>query len=280
MLTVKYRDAMQPVVAMVGTDPVVRIEGQEKRIRTEPLYEPERVNDYSTAEVALREVRLAGTQFIDTQTGLTDPWEGNYSGLAELTFTAVAKQSLERSFVAVVIYSPAAIAAGDTSRPTQIVVHALPALPAGVAVPVRIRSKMFSFARGQKRFLQFFDQDGLEIFTPYAAASWGYYAGLERLRLAAVLERYLVAQAGKDVPARPVVTIKPRLSLGATRPEEPITVDLSVNGQGLVDGVEVSGSLRDDVRSAVASAMGGWLFLPRLKSGQAVPCVVRVPLKF
>jgi hypothetical protein len=280
ILTVKYRDAMRPVVAMNGNDPVVLVDGKEKRIRTEPVYEPVRVGDYSAAEVELREILVAGLQLIETTTGVIDPWEGNHAGLAELTFTAVARQPLARSFVAVVIYSPAAHAAGDASRPTQIIVHALPALPAGIAVPVRISSRMYSFTRDRRVFLQLFDQDGAEIFTPYAKVGWSYYAGVERFRLTAVLNRYLEAQAGKDAQARPVVTIKPRLPKGVPPPEEPVTVDLRITAEGLVEGVDLPRSLDGEARSVVESAMAGWLFLPRLKSGQAVPCVVRVPLRF
>ena len=283
MLTVKYKDLMLPVVKLIGSDPVVLVDGKEKRIRTEPTYQPQRIPDYSPAEIALRNVSLGGVQIfvtVDGEQRTNGPVTGNQGGLAEFRASVTAKQAMPQGFIAVVLYSEAMFASEAALFQPQIVVHALPPLPAGVEVPVRVTSKMFTFTPGQKYFVQVFDQDGAEILTPFARQGWSYYASLEKLQLATVLKQYLIAQAGRNAPARPVVSVKPLLPPDATRPTTPITASFGVTAEGHVEDVRLSPAASAEIESAVRNAMGGWLFLPQIKAGTPVACRVEVPLRF
>ena len=273
VLTVKYQDRMLPVVKVIGTDPVVLVDGKEKRIRSEPEYEPQRADGYSAEKVQFLKIKLSGTQ-IKVVANVADEGEhpaqvGDVGGLAEFETTLKSARTLQGAFITVVIYYPA-----------QIVVHDLPTLPAGVAVPVHITSNMFTYVPGQSYFVQLFDATGREIFTPVSENSWGYFAGKERARLARALERYRASFAGKDHPAAPAITIRPLLPDGAVPTAPALTAQLSVSPEGAVDYVSLDGTAGGAVDRAVREALGGWLFLPRLKAGEPVPCVVQVPIQF
>ena len=283
VLTVKYKDRMLPVVKVIGTDPVVLAEGKEKRIRTEPTYQPQRTSDYSPAEVALQNVWLGGMQLfasIDGEKRTDKPVVGRQGGLTEFRVSLTAKQAMPQGFIAVVIYSEEMFTNESSLFQPQIVVHALPPLPEGVEVPVRVTSKMFTFTPGQKYFVQIFDQDGAEILTPYSSLGWPYYASMEKLQLAVVLKQYLIAQAGRDAPARPVVSVKPLLPPQAERPAAPMTARFSVTAAGHVEDVRLSAPASQEIEASLRDAIGGWLFLPQIKAGSPVACRVEVPLRF
>ena len=273
VLTVQYKDQMLPVVKVIGTDPVVLVDGKEKRIRSEPAFEPRRASDYSTEAVEILRVKLGGFQ-TRVVANVADEGErpaqyGDVGGMAEFDATLRAPRTLEGAYVVVVLYYPA-----------QIVVHDLPTLPAGKEVPVHITSNMFTYLPGQQYFVQIFDRTGHEIFTPASMNSWDYYAATERARLARALVRYRAKFAGQDHPATPAITIKPVLPNGAVPTAQALSAQLSVSAEGAVEYVSLIGSAGPAVDRAVRDALGGWLFLPQLKAGEPVPCTLEVPLQF
>lgn len=283
-LTVQYKGAMLPVVKVVSTDPVVQVDGKEKRIRTEPIYQPQRTRDFSPESVRLKDISLGGTQYFmvydQADDGPRPARIGNHGGVAEFQATLVADRPLEGAFIAVVLFTPAVFELDSELFRSQIVVHELPPLPAGVEVPVRITSKMFTYIPDQQYFVQVFDRNGAEIFTPYARPGWDYYARVERAQLAAVLKRYVADQAGRDAPARPVVMIKPFLPDRSQLPTGSVTAYLTVTPDGLVEDVSLSEALPGPADGAVQAALSGWLFLPRIKAGSAVSSRIEVPLQF
>jgi hypothetical protein len=273
ILTVQYKDKMLPVAKVIGTDPVVMVDGKEKRIRTEPVFEPRRASDYSTETVQILKMKLGGTQMA-VVANVADAGErpaqyGDVGGMAEFEATLKAPRTLEGAFVTVVLYFPA-----------QIVVHDLPTLPAGKEVPVHITSKMFTYRPGQQYFVQIFDRTGHEIFTPASTSSWGYYAWTERARLARALVGYRVKYAFQDHPATPAITIKPLLPDGTAPTTWGLSARLFVSAEGAVENVALIGSAGSAVDQAVREALGGWLFLPQMKAGEPVPCVLEVPIQF
>jgi hypothetical protein len=57
-------------------------------------------------------------------------------------------------------------------------------------------------------------------------------------------------------------------------------VQLSVSDEGIVTNVDAGMIADDRVRQSVIDALGGWLFLPKLKAGQPVYSYINVPLQF
>ena len=63
-------------------------------------------------------------------------------------------------------------------------------------------------------------------------------------------------------------------------PTGEVTVVLSVLEDGTVSNVD-AGMIGDDrARASVVDALGGWLFLPKLKAGQPESTFINVPLQF
>lgn len=284
VLTVKYKDELLSVIKVIGSDPVVLVDGKEKRIRTEPIYLPQRTDRFSRESVKIRNISMTGTQirFVanDSDTGDTEARVGDHGGVAHFTATLTAEQSLSGGFVAVVLYLPSTLeTAADLGR-TQIVVYQLPPLPAGVDVPISIGSKMFTHLPGQKYFVHLFDATGHEILTDAAKPGWAFYGARERARMADIIARYRERYAGQNLAASPAVIIRPYLPPGFVVPDEPVTVQLEVTMQGEVEAVSVTGISDPKVDRAVREAMGGWLFFPQLKAGDPVRSTVRFPLKF
>lgn len=290
-LVIDYKKELRPVLRMQGSDPIIMLDGKEKRVRQDVSYLPTRAGDFSPFKVEVSGVSLSGMQMIQDINGdgvpTNTPRIGSHGGIAEFGMTLKAEQTVSRGFVAVVLFSPliftdviAAKDIQDSIFQTQIVVRELPELPAGVAVPLKFTSKMFDYTYGQQYFVQVFDGEGREVMTNISAVSWPYYSLVERQRLKGAIERYEARFVGQNHAIAPVVTIKPQLPEGTPRPEYPVVARLTVSPKGWVTDVNISGTQDSNVRLAVHEAMQGWLFFPRLISGQPVEAQVEVPIQF
>jgi hypothetical protein len=283
-LLVKYQDSLLPVVHLEGSDPVVVVDGKEKRLRNEPLYLPKRAPTFGPEYVELTNTSLGGVQ-IRYVADLADVVEGpartgDHGGIAEFSATVKSKRTLKGGFIAAVLYSDKLFTSEDSLYKTQIIVRELPDLPAGVAVPVKLMSKMFTFVPGQIYFVQVFDAEGREAMTNVARNGWPYYSMLERHRMKGAIERYREKYAGQNHPVAPAVMINPVLPDDFTPPNEPMSARLSISAQGIVADVNLNRSRDEAVNQAVREALKGWLFFPRLINGQPVESQVEVPIKF
>ena len=73
---------------------------------------------------------------------------------------------------------------------------------------------------------------------------------------------------------------KPIFSPEAVKPAGEVVIGLTVEADGTVSAVDAETIADESARASVMQALGGWLFLPRLKGGQPVSVVVNVPLQF
>lgn len=283
-LVVKYRDELLPVVGVRGTDPVVLVGGKEKRIRTDTAFLPTRARGFGSERVEVRDTALHGTQigFVihAEDTVNTAPRVGNHGGIAEFATTLVSRNGLKGGFIAVVLYSQNIFHSDSSLYRGQIVVRELPELPAGTPVPVKFTSKMFTYVPGQLYFVQVFDDQGREVVTNTVNQAWPYYTQVERYQLKQGIARYQEENAGKNLGAKPVVTIMPLLPEEVQPPKDPVVARLTLSAEGTVTEVNVRDNVEPEVRRAITEALRGWLFFPRLIYGQAVESQVEVPLKF
>jgi len=284
LLTVLYKDAFHPVVRLIGTDPVVLIEGQEKRIRTEPSYLPSRVDHYAEGSVEVLEASLEMLhRRIETESSpapLEGVWHGGHGGNSDFKATLRSGVTLSGGLIAIVIYSQSALVDSTIRPASEIVVRALPELPANEKVSIAFTSKALTYRRGQDFFVQVFDREGRELMSNEASKAWPYYAAMERSQLRDTLRRLKPSLAGKDLEARPVLTIRPFLPKEVARPTEPVMAQLSISAEGTVTDVQVGTTTADLVGQAVREALAGWLFIPRMRGGEPVVSNVRIPITF
>jgi len=284
VLTVKYRDELLPVIKVLGTDPVVLVGGKEKRLRTEPTYLPQRAPGFSKLTAKFVTMTLGGTQirtvYNEADAAETEARYGNHGGIAEFQATIKADQTIRGGFIAVVIYTPMVFFTDAPLGRSQIVVYALPDLPAGVEVPLSITSKMFTYLPGQYYFAQIFDGEGREVVTPASESGWIFYAEVERQQLQSAIKRYREKFAGANHAAAPVVMPRPLIRAGTTVPSETVMVLLDVSAEGLVTDVEMPRLADSTLQNDLNEALAGWLFFPKLRAGEPVPSRVQVPIKF
>jgi len=263
---------------------VVLIEGREKRIRTEPNYLPSRVDHYAEGSVEVLEASLEMLRRRIAKESLPahpeGVWHGGYGGNSDFKVTLRSRVALSGGLIAIVIYSQSALV--DSAIPTaaEIAVRSLPELPANEKVSIAFRSKAFTYRAGQDFFVQVFDREGRELMSNEAPKAWPYYAAMERSQLRDTLRRLKPSFAGKDLEARPVLTIRPLLPKQVARPTDPVMAQLSISAEGTVTDVQVGATTPDLVGQAVREALAGWLFIPRIRKGEPVMSNVRIPITF
>lgn len=291
VLTVKYKDQMLPVVKVIGTDPVVQVDGKEKRIRTDPVYLPQRAETFSDNRVELRDASLGGVQFARSETesvnDYNQPIMGNAGGTAEFKATLWSEKPIHGGYIAIVFYTPLMTYLKDMKElkefrigAPQVVVHALPDLPAATEVKVSITSMMFTVLPGQRYFAQVFDEGGLEIPTNQKWLAWKYYAIVEQDALKTAVAAYLQKFAGANRGVTPVLMARPFIPKDVPKPTEPSAATLTVGADGLVTDVTTEGISDPRLEKYVTDAMRGWLFLPKLKNGEPTAARVKIPIQF
>lgn len=277
VLTVQYKDQMLPVVKVVGTDPVVMVDGKEKRIRDYPYYLPQGAAGYADNSIDAPEDAFGGRYHITSLNG------SGGGAFQRIYFDGMltAKKTIRSRFIVVIIYS----FGNPYQLPTYldhptVIVHALPDLPAGEAVRVKFSKDLGAEGFGTDYCIQIFDGTGREVVTPGLGYASQFYAMCDFAHLTRAMEKYLAKFKGADHDALPAIMPKPIFKNGAILPKGEVSALLTIATTGQVSGVEVQGVEDAAVRKCVAEALGGWLFLPKLKAGQPVPSKISVPLQF
>jgi hypothetical protein len=284
VLMVKVRDKMVPVVRVIGTDPVVLVDGQEKRIRTDPVYLIQRAEAYGEGTVRIKQVSLGAVEIknvataADAQAGITSVSEGPRFGTAYFQATITAKQFLHGSFIAIVVY-------GDQGRPdvlpqSELIVHELPDLPAGQPVPVKLTAAIPNGQSHLRYFMQVFDATGRELYSNWSVDGWPFYAQREKIILHSQVEKYLARNPGANHALEPVLMARPIFPEGVAVPTAPAAAVLTVGPDGTVAHVDVQGISDPAASTCVGDTLSGWFFLPQLKQGAPVTAKVKIPLQF
>lgn len=321
VLLIKYRDAIVPVQKVLDTDPVIRVAGREKRIRTAQVYFPERTLNYRDGTAVIVGASVAGMKLAlaaDPVHGLPSfaPSAKGREGPGYYEITLNPRNLIKGGFVLIGLFSPRTFSEKNPRRPardtrsivtagpgaenpgfatTQVLLHSLPDLPAGQATVVRFTARSLrprmnpltpatqpedDSAAAPKFFLQVFGADGLEVQTNIMRLAWEYYGQLERAKLESAIEVYRKKFAGVDHEPAPVVMVNPLTPEAAIPNGTTIVATLLISEHGSVAEVSFDKTADQQAAGAMREALGGWLFLPRLKAGQPVASRVQVPVKF
>lgn len=285
VLSVEYNKQMLPVATVNGTDPVVIIDGQTKRITSEPAYLPQRAEKFGEGFIQLTGVSLGGSSLkivasMEDANAMVSTG-GPSMGATYFEATMQSKQELQGGFVVLVAYPPSAGAFFLPAKynMTSIIVHDLPELPAGKPVKVKFSGGLIRGAN-LKYFVQIFDGSGREIMTNTVNNAWLYYSAMERTKLIGAIDTYKKKFSGADHAAVPIMMARAVIPDDLTKPETPGTVTMTISADGTVGDIEITGVTDDRLRQCFVEAMNGWLFLPRLKAGEPVASKVQIPLEF
>ena len=281
VVTVKHGDEFLPVVKVHGDTPYVLIDGKEQSIKSEPVYLMQDAPGFSHNFVDAGGCGLSGEFKLEKGSENNYDPSAEYSGHMNFEFPLLAEKTISGGFITIVLYT------ADTflphprhPSPAQVIVQGIPDLPAGRSVPVKISIHALARELEPKFFVQVFDETGREVRSSDIEPAWEYYTLRDRYRLALAVKKYLKKYEGTDHEAVPAFTPRPIFKPGAVLPQGEVTVTLSVNDDGSVINVDAGMIADDSARESISEALGGWLFLPKLKAGQPVFTYINVPLQF
>lgn len=272
MLKVKYHDQLLPVVRVHHDDPYVMVDGEETLIRSEPVYFLDGADGYSSNFVEAPQGGLGGKFRMEVLGANTYDVSALHQGEIDLALELKAWKTLKGGFAVVVIFSAV--------NQSEVIVRELPELPAGQTVKFKISVHALPKTTHPLYFVQIFDDTGREVRTNDTNYAWQFYAARDRVRLEAAITKSLAKYPAADHDAVPFLTVSPVFKTRAVLPKGEVTVTLTVGADGTVSYVDVGMIESDSVRESVTEALGGCLFLLKLKSGQPEFTQVAVPLQF
>jgi hypothetical protein len=282
-LTVRYKDQMLPVVRVEDTDPFVLVGGKEVRIRSNPIYLAQDATAFSDNFITATRGALGGTLKFEVLGDHSENADiGNMqSGGTYFDVVLTAKESIKGAYAVLVMYAPDTFSNGPGKHPpAEVIVHELPPLPAGQGVKVHLSARVLPRTREPRFFVQIYDDTGREVRTSGSDHAWKFYGLRDRARFDRGLEKYLAKFQGADHDAIPAITPRPLFEPNAVLPKGEVNVMLTVEPDGTVSAVDAGMIADDRARDSLTSALGGWLFLPKLKAGEPVSTRVQVPLEF
>ncbi len=171
-LTVKYKGEMLPVTKVIGSDPVVMVDRQDKRIRTTPRYQPQIGGEFSSQKLEIISASFDGAQSLDQpKYNVADLIRSNSDNTIsrytrpEINLTLKAPQDLEGAFIVIGVEVP--LSDENTSQGTHhFVVRALPHLSAEATTAIQITDRYLTFPREQPNLaILVFDAQGRQILT-------------------------------------------------------------------------------------------------------------------
>ncbi len=282
MLVAEWKKERVPVVGAVSTDPIVRRNGKEERLRHDPVYFAERAPYYGPGKIVFEAVGFGGVFWRGAEGGgiHPDPDREPVNGVATYIAKLRPDTTLKGAFLAIVVCNARLLDANAPEQESQIIVRALPDLPAGMTTEVKLDTQLPT-RRGKFEYLSLiFAPGGAEIESNLSDRAARYFAAVERAQLAVVLAAYLKRNASANAAVQPVLRIQPLLPAPAALAGKTVTATLTINADGTTENIALPADLDPVNAPALRAALAGWLFLPKLENGTPVPVRLAIPFKF
>ncbi|PAW63789.1 MAG: hypothetical protein B9S34_13705 [Opitutia bacterium Tous-C1TDCM] len=282
MLVAEWKKERVPVVGAVSTDPVVRRQGKEERLRHDPVYFAERAPRYGAGRVMIDRVTFANLRMQYNADGsvLPDPNAASVGGTGFFEARLQPDRDLRGAFMVLVVFNAGILSDFSANPESEILLQALPPLPAGVATKVEFQTKSPVRRNVFSIFPLVFEAGGAEIRSNLSVPAARYFAAVERAQLAVVLAAYRKQNPAADAGVQPVLRIQPLLADPAALAGRTVTATVTINADGATEDIALPEDLAPADAAALRAALAGWLFLPRLEKGTPVPTRLAIPFKF
>lgn len=283
VLMAEHDHGFRPVVAVIGTDPVISTEaGADVRLRQDVMFAAERAPYYADGSVRFDSIKLDGLRFLAIYN------EGDDLAVSGKTLTTVAyfdatvtsEVPLTHAFIAI-ICCDGGFLRGATDRPqTQIVLHEVPDIAAGQSTKIRFSTTAFIDRKGAPFFPLLF-RGGAEVRTNIAEYADRYFHRVEQVQHEAQLAAYRKKFPTGNHAAVPVMTFRPVFPPDVALPKgENHLARLFVGEDGTVMDADITPEFTSPaVQREVLRAVRGWLFLPKLVAGEPVVAQIKIPLQ-
>lgn len=268
-----YKDQPWPIIHLTKVDPIVLMDGREKRIRQRVTYYPERAQAFGPGYVNVSLESLSAQPNTFTRVDLG-------AGIVNINMTLESATDLRGGFMLVSATKPQKEHERGRWPETYFLAHELPDLKAGIATVVEQRLVLMDAEIGMNCFIQLFDAQGREIPTNVMQSAWDYYHEQEIRQLQSALPEYLKKYAGQSRGAFPVVRPTPYLTNKGTLLPPNARALLTVSPHGRVTMVALEGISDKTIAGEIREALRGWLFFPRLSEGEPIETQIEVPLQF
>jgi hypothetical protein len=283
-----YRGGLYPVIAVHREAAEIQIDGELKRLSLRQAYRVERAPAFLPghvdfkAEVATSRIHEQSWRFQGGDHGYDTVPGGVVSASGAYTAILAPRSSVKDCFIAVVFFKETT---GGSPDQDSIAIAFLDVgdLTAGKETPVRIDCGYVVPPGGTNyHYESLLFSKGAEIQTDHSEASAKFFRHLEMVAHNRMLADYCKQNSGADRPVVPYLRFPPLLPESVDPRNLPSTINLDfvVTESGEVDSMFIAPNLDPLSERAIRRAVGGWLFLPRLKAGQAVPTRIKMPISF
>jgi hypothetical protein len=282
VLLVELNGLSAPVVGVVTTDPVVSVDGKDRRIRFEPSFSAARAPHFADGHVEFKRVGFNGVVLKSIVNPGDDPATsgGFMGGTSYFEASIVPSIDIKNGFIAIVMFDPRFLAGEVNDPATEILIHDLKNLPARKETVVKFSTRLPVRRNQSTTFPLVFQAGGAELPSNFSLLIARYFTRVEQVRLATLVSDYRAKYDTVDRAASPVLKIQPTLPAGVALPLEAIMATVTVGENGHVQDVQIPDGLDSQVSIALRETLRGWLFLPRLRGGQPISTRVQIPLTF
>jgi len=253
---------------------------QSYRVMRAGGYRPGRVE--ITKENASSNIRTLEWKVRQSYGGDSGPIPGRVlSARGTYEATVVASGDLPDCFIAVVFYRLKPDGTPDPHS-TAIAFGEIGSMAAGRPTGVRIDCSYIAPSGTRYYLFPLVFSEGIEVRTNMVEHAARYFRLSEMLAHGEILSRYRKQHPDSDHPAALYLRIPPLLPDGVDPMALPSTINASflVTGTGEVDSLRIDATLAPSVEASIRRAINGWLFLPRLRQGEPLPTMMRLPLSF
>jgi hypothetical protein len=288
IITADYKDKSYPVIAASAEVPEIEVEGKLRKLYSDQSYQTPRAVGFAPGFVTFK-AQKASSNMTTMSTRLTGPGmagsglvpSGTTSEKGEYECTLVSSGAHAGCYLAVVFFR-----VDDGGSPlagsTAIAFREIGDLAAGKETKVTIDGSYFAPPGVKAAYFPMVFSKGLEIRTDQSENAAVYFRRGEMAVHGALLAHYRQQNPASDKPASAYLRFRPELPPGVDPRSLPptITAKFAVTESGEVDAVEIDQVLDVKVDQEIRRALGGWLFMPRLRKGYPVRTMITVPLSF
>lgn len=279
-----YKDRQCQVVGVSGDNGVVDDKGTQVRLASSAAYEPVRANAFLPGSIEVKGQTASSKQVTNVYrfSNGSEIRGGIRSEGSEYKATIVASQAFPRCYL-VLLFFEEDFLEGLTDNPySAIAFQNIGDVHAGVETKVNASFGYIDPSRRALGYLPLLFSRGGEIRTNYTDDFSWFFRRVEMVRHKRLVARYLEKNPRTTSPVRPYLRFPPVFPPGLDRSGIPaqIDVDFTVTSEGNVEEVKLPKTAQADALAAIARALQGWLYLPRLDNGQPVDTALSFEFDF
>ena len=265
------------VVGVSGKKPEVVADGKTMKVKPDGDFAFARANGYAPGKVEIKNTlrEYSGMQHRDSRGKIGSVVDMGVNIYADL----VPQTSYSRCYFVLVLFDESYLNGLTDDSHTAFFFREIGRLDAGQKKEIRVDVDAEKEPSQLACFFLVFSE-GLEIESNQADLAAAFFRRGELIEHRKRLAAWFGEKRLGDCPPRAYVVVAPVLPMGVVADGLPNRIDASctISVDGLVEGVELPGSIPAVVAAEVSRAVAGCLFLPRIEHGVPRRTRVQIPI--